>query len=118
MTLINSVPHLPTLHFYRRALRVLRVDQQQHVAPSTAAEIQWRGGQLLPQLSHLQRKLRANVRDGIRLYQDERQVDTVALLIHEGEQDLDMIRAWKHVDPIWVERIFKPPTVSKKDKKA
>ncbi|KAG0244669.1 hypothetical protein BGW41_006908 [Actinomortierella wolfii] len=73
-------------------------------------------GQLLPQMGHLQRKLRANVRDGIRIYQDVRDATEIDQLIRDGEQDLEIIKAWQHVDRIWVERIFKPPTAAKKSK--
>ncbi|KAG0232911.1 hypothetical protein BGW42_007820 [Actinomortierella wolfii] len=122
MPLISSVPHGPTLHFYRRALRILRVNPQLVTHSSASDKLDSNSssknnrGQLLPQMGHLQRKLRANVRDGIRIYQDVRDATEIDQLIRDGEQDLEIIKAWQHVDRIWVERIFKPPTAAKKSK--
>ncbi|KAF9976777.1 hypothetical protein BGZ75_000152 [Mortierella antarctica] len=61
-------------------------------------------------LSHLQRKLQYNIRDGISIYRRERDQDTISGLIQDGERDLAMIRAWNSVDPSWLERLFKKPT--------
>ncbi|KAF9903765.1 hypothetical protein EC991_003368, partial [Linnemannia zychae] len=71
-------------------------------------------GGLAPQLGHLQKKLRYNIRDGISIYQHETDTDTIAHLIQRGEQDIAMVQAWKTVDPRWLERIFKKPTPKKK----
>jgi len=90
---ISAIPHAPTLSFYRTALRALRLTP-------------------IP-LVHLRRKLQYNIRDGISIYQHERNYDIIQNLIRDGEQDLAMIQAWKHVDPHWLERIFKKPTAKK-----
>ncbi|KAG0097706.1 hypothetical protein BGZ93_002144 [Podila epicladia] len=95
MPSITQIPHLPTLAFYRTALRAVGVSS------------------LPPQLSHLHRKLQYNIRDAISIYRDERDIDTLDTLIRDGTQDLAMIRAWKHVDPLWLQRIFKKPTAKK-----
>ncbi|KAF9972475.1 hypothetical protein BGZ65_009795 [Modicella reniformis] len=92
MPLISVIPHPPTLIFYRTALRAIR--------PT-------------PPLTHLRRKLQYNIRDGILIHQHERNYETVQDLIRGGEQDLAMILTWKHVDPLWLERIFKKPTANK-----
>ncbi|KAF9380441.1 hypothetical protein CPB97_008355 [Podila verticillata] len=95
MPSILHIPHQPTLTFYRTALRTIRVSS------------------LPPQLSHLHRKLQYNIRDAISIYRDERDSATLEFLIQDGAKDLAMIRAWKHVDPLWLERIFKKPTAKK-----
>ncbi|KAF9087908.1 hypothetical protein BGX29_000552 [Mortierella sp. GBA35] len=101
MTSIHVVPYPPTLRFYRAALRATRL---------TPPNLQ---GGLAPQLGHLQRKLRYNIRDGISIYQHEKNIDTIANLIHGGEQDIAMIQAWRAVDPFWLDSIFKKPTPKK-----
>jgi len=101
MVSIQVVPYPPTLHFYRAALRATRL---------TPPNLE---GGLAPQLGHLQRKLRYNIRDGISIYRHERDIDAITDLIHGGEQDIAMIQAWKTVDPFWLERIFKKPTPKK-----
>lgn len=101
MALIRKVPYSPTLRFYRTALRVTRL---------TPPNLQ---GGLALQLGHLQRKLRYNIRDGISIYQHERDTNTIGNLIRGGEHDIAMIQAWKTVDPHWLESIFKKPTPKK-----
>ncbi|CAO3563573.1 unnamed protein product [Mortierella alpina] len=99
MPLITKLPHSPTLSFYRSALRTIRLERPKD------------GSGVLPaQLSHLQRKLQYNIRDGISIYRLERDQDTLSSLIQDGEHDLAMIRAWNSVDPSWLERLFKKPT--------
>ncbi|KAG0330561.1 hypothetical protein BGZ99_000032 [Dissophora globulifera] len=98
MPRITTVPHPPTLSFYRSALRAIRL-----AAPERATG-------LAPPLAHLQRKLQYNLRDGIQLYHQERDHATIQDLIRGGEQDLAIIQAWRHVDPLWLDRIFKKPT--------
>lgn len=95
MPSISHIPHQPTLAFYRTALRAIRVSS------------------LPPQLFHLHRKLRYNIRDAISIHRDERDIDTLDALIQDGIKDLAMIRAWKYVDPLWLQRIFKKPTAKK-----
>ncbi|KAF9430054.1 hypothetical protein BGZ94_008488 [Podila epigama] len=95
MPSINQLPHPPTLAFYRTALRSTR-------SPALA-----------PQLAHLQRKLRYNIRDGISIYRDEHDPFIIQSLIEDGEKDLAILRAWKDVDVAWLERIFKKPTAKK-----
>lgn len=101
MASIQVLPYPPTLRFFRAALRATRL---------TPPNLQ---GGLAPQLGHLQRKLRYNIRDGILIYQHERDTDTIDSLIRGGEQDIAMIQAWKTVDPYWLESIFKKPTPKK-----
>ena len=100
MPLITKLPHSPTLSFYRSALRTIRLGGSSNGEPRGLPE----------QLSHLQRKLQHNIRDGISIYRLERDQDTISSLIQGGEDDLAMIRVWNSVDPSWLERLFKKPT--------
>ncbi|KAG0368023.1 hypothetical protein BGZ54_002833 [Gamsiella multidivaricata] len=101
MTRISVIPHPQTLSFYRSALRALRL------APPNS-----RIGLAAP-LAHLRRKLQYNIRDGISIYRHERECSKVDDLIRGAEQDIAMIQAWRHIDPSWLERIFKKPTAKK-----
>lgn len=85
------------LKFYRQALRATRITLENKPG-------------IPNQLSHLRRKLNHNIRDGIMIYKNEKNIEKVQRLISDGEADINMIQAWKSVDPNWLERIFKKPT--------